>query len=143
VANFRPGSPSTPSRSANSFKTRNIVVSDAPPPGPKISTCAVIASISLRHDAPAASAQAASVNARPRSRSGVKPALANAPDKPVVNPTRSANNRGNTIPACATVPAPPTSTDKPCDHPSAGSTPSPRLLVLFTSKVFLSRVLQI
>lgn len=73
----------------------------------------------------------------------MKPALANTPDSPVVNPTRSANRRGNTIPACATVPAPPTSTDKPCDHPSAGSTPAQRLLVLFTSKVFLSRVLQI
>jgi len=44
----------------------SIVVSDAPPPDPKISSCAVVASMSLRHVAPAASEHAASTSARPR-----------------------------------------------------------------------------
>jgi len=69
------------------------------------------------------------------------PALTIATDKPAVNPTRSASNRGNTIPACATVPAPPTSTFSPCDHASARSRPNPRVLVDFTLKVLLPRVM--
>jgi hypothetical protein len=48
-ANRRPGRPSSPSRWASSSSARNIVLSDARPPGPKISSCAVIASTSDRH----------------------------------------------------------------------------------------------
>jgi len=47
-ANLRPGSPPPLSPAANSLRTRNIVVSDAPPPGPKTSTCEVWASMSLK-----------------------------------------------------------------------------------------------
>ena len=82
--------------------------------------------------APAANAHAASTSARPRCRSGMNPARATTPARPVVRPSRSANNRGSTTPAWATVPAPPTSTVSPCDQASAGSPTSGRVLVVFT-----------
>ncbi|HZA05574.1 MAG TPA: hypothetical protein VE617_13500 [Propionibacteriaceae bacterium] len=131
-ASRRPGSPSPPSRSASSPSARTIVLSDAPPPGPKSSSWEVIASTSDRHVAPAANAQVASTSARPRCRTGKNPARATTSARPAVRPTRSANNRGSTTPAAATVPAPPTSTSSPCDHASAGSPTSRRVLVAFT-----------
>ncbi len=60
-----------------------------------------------------------------------------------VSPSRSASSRGSTGPAWATVPAPPTPTDNPCDHASAGSTSGRRLPVAFTSKVSLPGVMQV
>ena len=98
-ASRRPGSPLPPTRSASSSNARNIVLSDAPPPGPKISSCAVIASTSDRHVAPAANAHVASTSARPRCRTGKNPARATTSARPVVRPSRSANNRGSTTPA--------------------------------------------
>ena len=98
------------------------MVSDAAAPDPKISSWAVIASMSLKHVAPAASEHAASTNARPRWRSGTNPDRAITAARSVHNPSRSASNRGSTTPAAATVPAPPTWTDNLSDHPSAGST---------------------
>ena len=98
-ASRRPGSPSAPNRSASSSSTRSMVLSDAPPSGPKISSWAVIASTSDRHVAPAANAHVASTSARPRCRSGQNPARATTSARPVVRPSRSANNRGSTTPA--------------------------------------------
>jgi hypothetical protein len=108
------------------------VESEAPPPGPKISSWAVIASMSLRHVAPAAGEHAASTSARPRCRTGTNPALATTPASSVHNPSRSADSRGSTTPAWATVPAPPTSTDNLSDQASAASTALRRRLVAFT-----------
>jgi len=65
-AHRRPGSPLSPIRAASSSSMRDIVESEAPPPGPKSFSCAVIASTSDRHVAPAASAHAISTSARPR-----------------------------------------------------------------------------
>ena len=119
----RPGSPSALSRAASSFNSRNMVPSDAPPVGPKISTWAVIASMSDRQDAP----RPTPPSRRPtpaRSRSGTNPDRATTAARPLVRPVRSATSRGKTIPACATVPGPPTRTDRPCDHPAVGSCPA-------------------
>jgi hypothetical protein len=65
--------PSARSRPATSPRTRSIVVSEAPPPGPKISSWAVIASMSPRHVAPAASEHAAAASARPDAATGRTP----------------------------------------------------------------------
>src|SRR5207342_709549 len=137
-ASRRPVSPSPLSRSASSFSTRSIVVSEAPPVAPNNSTWVVIASMSDRQVAPAATVDAASASARPRSRIGTKPARETAPAKPAVRPVRSASSRGSTIPACPTVPGPPTRTDRPCDHPAALLLPDLWFLVFFTLRVLLT-----
>ena len=93
--------------------------------------------MSLKQVAPAANADAASVKARPRSRIETKPARDTAAAKPAVRPVRSASSRGSTIPACATVPVPPTRTNKPRDHPAAALLPGPQRLVFFTLRVLL------
>ncbi len=46
--------------------------------------------------------------------------------------------RGSTIPAWATVPGPPTRTDRPCDKPAPASRRRLRLLVSFTPWVLLT-----
>lgn len=114
--------------------------SDAPPPGPKISSCAVIASMSDRHVAPAANAHVASTSARPRCRTGKNPPA------PPPQPGQSSSRAGR--PTTAAAPSPPELPSRPhrlrppslCDYPSAGSPTSSRMLAAVTSRVSLPRV---
>ncbi len=63
-----------------------------------------------------ASITATSTSTRPRSWTGVNDRLRRTLDSSPVSPTRSANIRFATLPACATTPLPSPVTDKPADH---------------------------
>ncbi len=78
--------------------------------------------MSVRHLAPAANEQAASTRGRPRWRIDTNPARASAAARPVVGPSWSPSSRGSTTPAWATVPAPPTFTDRLFDHATTMTT---------------------
>lgn len=99
---------------SSSSRARHTVGGDAT----ATSTCPWWRSVSMSAIAspPAVSIVATSTSTRPRSYPGTKPRRASADESPSVSPTRSANMRTATLPACATTPVASPVTDNPADQ---------------------------